>query len=73
MRHFVGAGTRPSGPRAGKVGVMAARYSVVQTDVRTGNVVKTLPVTGIQFTHSLNAAGTATVGIPLFAPEADPG
>ncbi|MFI9206190.1 hypothetical protein [Streptomyces sp. NPDC053048] len=35
-------------------------------------MIATLPVTGIQFTHSLNAAGTATVGMPLFAPEADP-
>ncbi|GGU49077.1 hypothetical protein [Streptomyces violascens] len=51
---------------------MTAHYTVVQTDVRTGNVVATLPVTAIQFTHALNAAGTATVGIPLFAPEADP-
>ncbi|MDJ0462007.1 hypothetical protein [Streptomyces sp. H27-C3] len=51
---------------------MSAAYSVVQTDLKTGNVVAVLPVTAIQFTHSLNAAGTATVGIPLFAPEADP-
>ncbi|MFF4531446.1 hypothetical protein ACFY1P_19520 [Streptomyces sp. NPDC001407] len=50
----------------------SAAYSVVQTDVKTGNVITDLPVTAIQFTHSLNAAGTATVGIPLFAPEADP-
>ncbi|MFE0699410.1 hypothetical protein [Streptomyces sp. NPDC058872] len=49
-----------------------AAYSVVQTDLKTGDVVAELPVTGIQFTHSLNASGTATVGIPLFAPEADP-
>ncbi|MFJ8386224.1 hypothetical protein ACIQ9Q_17200 [Streptomyces sp. NPDC094438] len=51
---------------------MNAAYKVLQTDVRTGNVVKEMPVTGIQFTHALNAAGAATVGIPLFAPEADP-
>ncbi|MET9602580.1 hypothetical protein [Streptomyces sp. NPDC006459] len=51
---------------------MSAKYKVLQTDVRTGNVLKELPVTGIAFTHTLNAAGTATVGIPLFAPEADP-
>ncbi|MFJ9646724.1 hypothetical protein [Streptomyces sp. NPDC101206] len=51
---------------------MSAKYQVLQTDVRTGNVVRPLPVTGIQFTHTLNAAGSATVGVPLFAPEADP-
>ncbi|GAB2572533.1 hypothetical protein GCM10027168_01660 [Streptomyces capparidis] len=47
-------------------------YSVVQTELKSGNVIAALPVTDIQFTHALNAAGTATVGIPLFAPEADP-
>lgn len=52
---------------------MAARYSVVQTDLKTGSVVTELPVTGIGYTDTLNAAGTATVGIPLAAPEADPG
>lgn len=58
---------------AGQVGLVAsAKYAVYQTDVRTGDVVKRLPVTGIQFTHTLNASGSATVGIPLFAPEADP-
>ncbi|MEU3713613.1 hypothetical protein [Streptomyces catenulae] len=44
----------------------------MQTDVKTGVVVNRLPVTGISFTHTLNAAGAATIGIPLFAPEADP-
>ncbi|OKI00411.1 hypothetical protein A6A06_23555 [Streptomyces sp. CB02923] len=51
---------------------MNAAYTVVQTDLKTGNVVAALPVTGITFAHTLNAAGVATVGIPLFAPEADP-
>lgn len=50
---------------------MTAAYSVVQTDLKTGNVVTTLPVTSLAFTHTLNAAGGAAVGIPLFAPEAD--
>ncbi|MFC9739159.1 hypothetical protein ACFVKC_14735 [Streptomyces noursei] len=51
---------------------MTAAYTVIQTDLKTGNVVTALPVTGISFTHSLNAAGSATIGIPLFAPEANP-
>ncbi|MFF4424165.1 hypothetical protein ACFY04_25850 [Streptomyces sp. NPDC001549] len=52
--------------------MVSAKYVVYQTNARTGDVVKRLPVTGIQFTHTLNASGSATVGIPLFAPEADP-
>ncbi|WP_216677823.1 hypothetical protein [Streptomyces sp. MNP-20] len=51
---------------------MTASYAVVQTDAKTGSVVRTLPITGVSFTHTLNDAGSATVGIPLFAPEADP-
>ncbi|MFD9904793.1 hypothetical protein [Streptomyces sp. NPDC059063] len=51
---------------------MAATYAVVQTDMKTGNVVRPLPITGVSFTHTLNDTGAATVGIPLFAPEADP-
>ncbi|WP_424213191.1 hypothetical protein ACN20G_14495 [Streptomyces sp. BI20] len=50
----------------------SAAYAVVQTDLKTGNVVATLPVTSLAFTHALNGAGSASVGIPLFAPEADP-
>ncbi|WP_030779339.1 hypothetical protein [Streptomyces sp. NRRL S-920] len=50
---------------------MSATYAVVQTEMKTGNVVRPLPVTGLSFTHTLNAPGAATVGIPLFAPEAD--
>ncbi|MFC9651458.1 hypothetical protein [Streptomyces sp. NPDC056937] len=50
----------------------SALYSVIQTDLKTGNVVTALPVTGITFSHTLNAAGAASVGIPLFAPEANP-
>ncbi|CUW30080.1 hypothetical protein [Streptomyces reticuli] len=57
---------------AEQVGVMGAKYTVLHTNLKTGSVVARLPVTGISFTHTLNAAGTATVGIPLFAPEADP-
>ncbi|MCX5153703.1 hypothetical protein OG914_06720 [Streptomyces sp. NBC_00291] len=50
----------------------APAYTVVQTNLRTGTVVTRLPVTGITFTHTLNAAGSATIGVPLFAPEANP-
>ncbi|WP_282793679.1 hypothetical protein [Streptomyces sp. CC224B] len=51
---------------------MAAEYSVVQTDFKTGAVVARLPIAALSFTHTLNASGSATVTIPLFAPEADP-
>ncbi|MDN3259597.1 hypothetical protein QWJ26_07165 [Streptomyces sp. CSDS2] len=51
---------------------MGAKYTVLQTDVKTGNVVTRLPVTGIEYADSLNESGAASVGIPLFAPEADP-
>ncbi|MGY5131279.1 hypothetical protein ACWGJW_02460 [Streptomyces nigrescens] len=50
----------------------AARYEVVQTDARTGKVIATLPVTGISYTNTLNDAGSASVGIPLNCPEANP-
>ncbi|MEW2406473.1 hypothetical protein [Streptomyces griseoviridis] len=50
----------------------AARYEVVQTDAQTGGVVTTLPVASITYTETLNAAGSASVSIPLTAPEADP-
>ncbi|MBB1251846.1 hypothetical protein H3146_00485 [Streptomyces sp. OF3] len=50
-----------------------AEYAVVQTNLRTGAVVTTLPVTGLSYVETLNAAGDATVGMPLFAPEADAG
>ncbi|GAA0660340.1 hypothetical protein GCM10010193_09100 [Kitasatospora atroaurantiaca] len=50
----------------------AARYTVLQTVLRTGTVVAQLPVTGISFTETLNAAGAAQVGIPLSCPQADP-
>ncbi|MEV7467192.1 hypothetical protein AB0O20_11925 [Streptomyces kronopolitis] len=49
-----------------------ARYEVVQTDARTGKVVATLPVTGISYGETLNDTGSASVTIPLDAPEADP-
>ncbi|MET9617122.1 hypothetical protein [Kitasatospora indigofera] len=51
----------------------AARYEVLQTDLRTGAVVAKLPITSLTFTETLNAAGTAGVGIPLNSPQADPG
>ncbi|MEV6399625.1 hypothetical protein AB0M39_33405 [Streptomyces sp. NPDC051907] len=49
---------------------MSALYEVLQTNMVTGEVVATLPVTAIGYTDSLNAAGSATVTIPLDAPEA---
>lgn len=50
----------------------AARYKVVQFSPRSGVVLDELPVTGISFTHTLNADGSATVNMPLHAPEARP-
>ncbi|MFE2245247.1 hypothetical protein [Streptomyces lavendulae] len=50
----------------------AARYTVVHTDARTGQIKATLPVTGINYSETLNAEGSASVGIPLNCPEADP-
>ncbi|MGW0530665.1 hypothetical protein [Streptomyces sp. NPDC003032] len=52
--------------------MLAARYEVAQTDAQTGGVVATLPVAGISYTETLNGAGSASVTIPLTAPEADP-
>jgi len=45
-------------------------FEVLQVDARTGSVIATLPVTGIQYGETLNAAGTGTFGMPLDA--ADP-
>lgn len=45
-------------------------YEVLQVEAMTGNVIATLPVTGIDYGETLNAAGTCTVGMPLDA--ADP-
>jgi hypothetical protein len=45
-------------------------FNVLQVEAATGNVIATLPVTGIQYSETLNAAGTCTVGMPLDA--ADP-
>lgn len=50
----------------------AARYEVVQTDARTGNVVAALPVASLSFQDTLNAEGSASVAIPLDCPEANP-
>ncbi|MFF7990332.1 hypothetical protein ACFZDG_11140 [Kitasatospora xanthocidica] len=49
-----------------------ARYELLQTKLKTGEVVAALPATGISYTETLNQAGTATFGIPLNAPQADP-
>jgi hypothetical protein len=51
---------------------MAAQYEVLQMDMKTGNVVTALHLTGLSFTETLNAPGTADIGIPLNAAEADP-
>ncbi|MFD3904134.1 hypothetical protein HXS80_15880 [Streptomyces sp. CB04723] len=48
-----------------------AEFEVLQVDVKTGNVVTPLPVTGVGYTETLNAAGTCSVGVPLDA--ANPG
>ncbi|MEU8791564.1 hypothetical protein [Streptomyces sp. NPDC048643] len=45
-------------------------YEVLQVEAKTGSVIATLPVTGISYGETLNAAGTASVGVPLDA--ADP-
>ncbi|MFE9767054.1 hypothetical protein ACFYPC_21455 [Streptomyces sp. NPDC005808] len=49
----------------------AARYEVLQTVAKTGEVVGSIPVTGIQYGETLNAAGSATVGMPLKAADPD--
>lgn len=50
----------------------AAQYEVLQTNLKSGEVVARLPTTGIAYTETLNDAGTAQIGIPLNCPEADP-
>ncbi|QAY26940.1 minor tail protein [Streptomyces phage Shawty] len=45
-------------------------YKVLQIEAKTGDVVATLPVTGVSYSETLNAAGACTVGMPLDA--ADP-
>lgn len=45
-------------------------FEVLQVNMASGNVVNSLPVTGISYTETLNDAGTCTVGVPLDA--ADP-
>ncbi|MFJ8955624.1 hypothetical protein ACIRO1_36590 [Streptomyces sp. NPDC102381] len=49
---------------------MSAQYEVLQVESLTGYVVGSLPVTGISYSETRNAAGACTVGIPLGA--ADP-
>ncbi|MFE0692770.1 hypothetical protein [Streptomyces sp. NPDC058869] len=44
-----------------------SEFEVLQVDVKTGNVVTALPVTGVGYTETLNAAGTCSVGVPLDA------
>ncbi|CAA07116.1 gp46 [Lomovskayavirus C31] len=46
-------------------------YEVLQIEAKTGDVIATLPVTGIKYGETLNAAGTATVGMPLDAADPD--
>jgi hypothetical protein len=46
-------------------------FEVLQVDARTGDVVNTLPVTGIQYSETLNAAGTCNAGMPLDAADPD--
>ncbi|MFF7361076.1 hypothetical protein [Streptomyces sp. NPDC008125] len=45
-------------------------FEVLQVDMKSGNVVNSLPVTGISYADTLNGAGTCAVGMPLDA--ADP-
>jgi len=42
-------------------------FEVLQIEAKTGNVIGALPVTGIGYTETLNAAGSCTVGVPLDA------
>lgn len=49
----------------------AARYEVLQIVAKTGEVVESLPVTAIQYAETLNAAGSATIGMPLKAADPD--
>ncbi|MFJ9964225.1 hypothetical protein [Streptomyces avermitilis] len=49
----------------------AARYEVLQTVAKTGEVVASLPVTGIQYGETLNSAGSASIGMPLKAADPD--
>ncbi|MEV0126354.1 hypothetical protein AB0I16_33220 [Streptomyces sp. NPDC050703] len=47
-----------------------AEYEIFQVEARSGNVIASLPFTGLSYGEALNAAGSCTVGIPLDA--ADP-
>ncbi|AFU62210.1 minor tail protein [Streptomyces phage TG1] len=40
-------------------------FEVIQVEAVTGRVIATLPVTGITYGDTLNAAGSASVGVPL--------
>ncbi|QNE74002.1 hypothetical protein F0344_04755 [Streptomyces finlayi] len=40
-------------------------FEVLQVETKTGNVVNALPVTGINYTETLNSAGSCTVGVPM--------
>lgn len=50
----------------------AAAYTVVTTSLKTGTVQDTLSVVALSYTDTLNAAGGATVTIPLDSPAATP-
>jgi hypothetical protein len=49
----------------------AAVYKVVNYNTRTRAVISTLPIAGLSYTDTLNAAGSVSVVIPLDAPEAN--
>ncbi|MER5894765.1 hypothetical protein [Streptomyces sp. NPDC001876] len=46
-------------------------FEVLQVEAKTGNVVNSLPVTGIGCAETLNDAGTCTVGMPVDAADPD--
>jgi hypothetical protein len=46
-------------------------YEVLQVEAKTGDVVATLPVTGISYGETLNGAGSCSVGMPLAAADPD--
>lgn len=46
-------------------------FEVLQVEAATGDVIATLPVTGINYSETLNAAGACSVGMPLDAADPD--
>ncbi|GAA0430958.1 hypothetical protein [Streptomyces luteireticuli] len=51
---------------------MAALYEVMSFNLKTGLVLDSLPITGVSYTDTLNAAGSMTCAIPLTSPAATP-